>query len=332
MLDTLAARFREDVLPVIQRFGAFIQESVVPALQHALPMLEQFAGEVLSAIADSFRNDVQPVLEAFVKVLRDPLLPALASVAGFVKDELLPQFVQLGKWLADHKEVVVAAVAAYVSFQVAVMAIAAVQFATVVIGVTTAFIAMTQAVGFATAAQTLLNIAMTANPIGLVVVAIAALVAGAILVWQNWDHITETLGRFADVVHDKVGGAFSALGSGVKSTVNWIIDSINRLISAWNGLQFSVALPFGNEINIGTPDIPHIPRLDRGGIITRPGLVFADRGEQFGGVGAAVAPLPRGGTTLVLQVNSEGEANAVLRAVQALERVGAIQRISIVGA
>jgi hypothetical protein len=41
-----------------------------------------------------------------------------------------------------------------------------------------------------TAAQWLLNAAMTANPIGLVVVAIAALVAGIILIVKNWDKVT----------------------------------------------------------------------------------------------------------------------------------------------
>ena len=42
-----------------------------------------------------------------------------------------------------------------------------------------------------TAAQWLLNAALTANPIGVVIMAIAALVAGSILLYKNWGKVTQ---------------------------------------------------------------------------------------------------------------------------------------------
>lgn len=46
-----------------------------------------------------------------------------------------------------------------------------------------------------TAAQILLNIALTANPIGLIIVGIAALIAGIVVLVQNWDLVTAAVKR-----------------------------------------------------------------------------------------------------------------------------------------
>lgn len=68
-------------------------------------------------------------------------------------------------------------------------------------------------------AQIALNIAMIANPIGLVVVAVAALVAGLILAYRN----SET---FRNVVH--------AAGRAGRDAINWVVDSVKTL---WGWIQ-----------------------------------------------------------------------------------------------
>jgi phage-related protein len=52
-----------------------------------------------------------------------------------------------------------------------------------------ALIASTIAIKAVTVAQWLWNVAMTANPIGLIVAAIAALIAAGVLLWKNWDKV-----------------------------------------------------------------------------------------------------------------------------------------------
>ncbi len=104
-----------------------------------------------------------------------------------------------------------------------------------------AFKAITAGVALWTAAQALLNAAMAANPIGLIIVAIAVLIGLIILVVKNWDHITAAVGRAWSAIRDfatglwtKVVGAFRA----VRDAIFALLD--NPLIKA-AGLIF---LPF----------------------------------------------------------------------------------------
>jgi phage-related protein len=64
-----------------------------------------------------------------------------------------------------------------------------------------------------TAAQWLLNAALAANPIGLVVLAIAGLVAAFILAWKH-----------SETFRDIVTGAFNAVWSAIKFVFDWVKD------------------------------------------------------------------------------------------------------------
>jgi hypothetical protein len=72
-------------------------------------------------------------------------------------------------------------------------------------------------------AQALLNIALRANPIGLVITALAALVAGLILAYQK----SETFRRI-------VNGAFEAVKKVAVEAIQKIVWIIDRLMGAWS--------------------------------------------------------------------------------------------------
>jgi len=57
----------------------------------------------------------------------------------------------------------------------------------------------------ATAAQWALNVAMNANPIGLIVTAVAALAAGVYLLYKNWDKVTGAIKRAVDAIKRFIG-------------------------------------------------------------------------------------------------------------------------------
>ncbi|MFA7265142.1 MAG: phage tail tape measure protein [Candidatus Nanopelagicales bacterium] len=89
-----------------------------------------------------------------------------------------------------------------------------------------------------TAAQWLLNIALNANPIGLIVIAIAALIAGIVLLWNNCE-------TFRNVVMAVWGAIKTAIGA----VVDWITGTAvpflqqawelikTGLQAAWNAIQ-----------------------------------------------------------------------------------------------
>ncbi len=93
-------------------------------------------------------------------------------------------------------------------------------------------------------------------------------------------------------IQNTLASIWETMKGTVRSGVNTIIGFINRLIGAWNALSFtipgfSVEIPHvdvpgvgrvggGNlgweGVNVGTPDLPMIPTLDAGAVVTQPTL------------------------------------------------------------
>ncbi|MBG0560730.1 hypothetical protein [Actinoplanes aureus] len=182
------------------------------------------------------------------------------------------------------------------------------------------------------AAQWLLNIAMTANPIGLVVLAVVGLIAIFAVLWAKsdgfrafwiglWGKIQSAassvgtwfrdtlwqkwiLGAFNSIVSkgQQVLGWFQALPGRLRSALSGAFDglksafrsAINWLISKWN--NFSLTLGGGSVLGMNIPSVtlntPNIPMLAKGGVVPR------TRGGRLAVIGEgdedeAVAPLSK---------------------------------------
>ncbi len=165
-------------------------------------------------------------------------------------------------------------------------------------------------IGAVTAVQWAWNAAMSANPIGLVVVAIGALIAIVVLIatktdwfqrlWHGiWNGIIVPVRKAWDWLYANVGKLFSWMGKKVsdvitvtKSQFAKIKDIIyapfraafNAVARAWNstvgGFGFSVPgwVPGvgGNSFSI-----PSMPQLAVGGDVLRSGLAFIHAGERI---------------------------------------------------
>ena len=167
----------------------------------------------------------------------------------------------------------------------------------------------------AAAGQWLLNVAMSANPIGIIIVAIAALVAGLIWfftqtklgkeVWHNmvtgigvawnwlWNSVIKpvgdfivfsfkTIGSIAGTVFSTIGsiisGVFGAAVSIARNNINIMIDLINGIIGNINGIGSAIKTATGGAIDIR---IGKIPRLATGGVTNGPMLAVI--GDNPGG-------------------------------------------------
>lgn len=84
--------------------------------------------------------------------------------------------------------------------------------------------AQSVATGIATAAQWALNAAMAASPIGLIVLAVAALAAGLVFAWQK----SETFRNIVGGALDAVMKAVDPVVDGIESMVGWVVDATRK--------------------------------------------------------------------------------------------------------
>jgi hypothetical protein len=142
-----------------------------------------------------------------------------------------------------------------------------------------------------TAAQAVFNFVMSANPIMLVVLAIAALVAALVLAYKN-----------SEAFRNVVNKLFSAIKTGVTTSVNFIKGYLETVMGFYKSIFNGIAKLWNNTIgklSFSVPDwvpglggkgfdVPNIPMLAEGGIVNSPTLaMIGEAGPE------AVVPLDR---------------------------------------
>ena len=180
---------------------------------------------------------------------------------------------------------------------------------------------------------------LTTNPIGLAILAIAALIAIGVAIFRNWDAIKEKATEVWGAVKDAFVGAFEGIKNAVRPIVNTVLGYYNALITgvesavnaiarAINGLP-SITVPdwvpiFGGRQysipNIPNVSFPKIPMLADGGIVRSATLALIGEGGP-----EAVIPLDRldqagGGPTYVINVTGALDAEGVARQIERILR------------
>jgi hypothetical protein len=141
-------------------------------------------------------------------------------------------------------------------------------------GLATAILVLNTAVKLYTAVQLLLNIAMAANPVGLVVVAVAALVAGFLLLVEKTGSVKNafmTMGNFIIGIFERIANTY--------------VNMINKIIEGLNVLP-GVNIPFVPKIDLPQFNIPSAG----GAAGATSGPDFVER--RFGGPVVPVIPAP----------------------------------------
>ncbi len=177
-----------------------------------------------------------------------------------------------------------------------------------------------------TAALPILGVAFTAlmGPIGLIIAAIAALIAVGVLVWKNWDTISAkakaiwgNIVEWFKSVADKIGGFFTSMADAIKdaffNAVNWVIDRLNSLIGLINKIPGVNIAPLKNAGVTpikettpawhgmeGPPPGIGIPGFQYGGIMPYTGLAYLHRGET-------VIPTNESPQTIIIRNELDGE-------------------------
>jgi len=274
------AKAHDGNMGALKRLGVSLDETTVKNKDFGAAVVElgdQFKGS-LAANADTAAGKMAIMSNSLNEAKESvgyALLPALTSLTAV--------FQKIAPFIQEHADLIGKAVLVVGALTGAIMlAGAAVK----------AYETITKAM---TIAQTLLNAVMEMNPIGLVVIAIAALTAAFIIAYQHSEKFRDIItGAFnavktvATVVGDAIAFYFKTVFGAIKMEINAIISLANMAIRALNNIHVKLpAFLGGMEFGI---DLPTIPMLAEGGIVTKPTLAM------IGEAGAeAVVPLNKGG-------------------------------------
>ena len=165
---------------------------------------------------DEFQPAIQDTIDTITRLIEksdefEPAFRAVGDVINLVIDALL--------WLIDHGEAVIgvltslgAGIAAYVAYTTAIKVMKEGWMALEIVQKGVA------------AAQTVLNTVMAANPIGLVIAAITALVTAFIYLWNNceefrefWINLWDKIKEIAEKVWKAIKEVFTKAWDGIKN-------------------------------------------------------------------------------------------------------------------
>jgi TP901 family phage tail tape measure protein len=142
----------------------------------------------IEAFQKNGKNAIEQLTSAIRKINIEKIINSIKIFLEIMKNII--------KFIKPLTPLIVTLVAALWTYQKVMLAIAIAQQAMLMIAPFLKFIkvvmVMAKAKGVWTAAQWALNVAMNANPIGLIITGIAALIAIGFLVVKNWDLIKET--------------------------------------------------------------------------------------------------------------------------------------------
>lgn len=163
----------------------------------------------ISPVTSSITNGFAKILEKILELVGEENLEQWANDISSAFDDfinnVLPTIEAGLKWIIDNKDTIIAGIvgigAAFATFKVV----------TLIQGIVSALQGMSLAQAAVTAAQWLMNAAMSANPIGLIIAAIAGLVTAFLWLWNNceefrnfwiglWDSIVAVVGPILDVI------------------------------------------------------------------------------------------------------------------------------------
>lgn len=252
--DNLAASFGEALLPVLERAAGAAQGAVTwmaenqTAVMVLVGAMGLLAGAIVTTTAAMRALEVARAIAAAYGVLTGSTVTNTAATIANGAAWLARQAGAGAVFLATAAASIATTTGAWLLNTTAVVAntaanLAAAAGAAIVRGGLMAW----------TAAQWALNVAMTANPIGLVIAAIAALIAAVVLAYQRFDWFRNAVdaawrgvqAAISGVVSWFTGTAGPAIGGMVDRLAAWWRNMQAGAQAAWAGVQYAIATVTG---------------------------------------------------------------------------------------
>ena len=203
-------------------------------------------GEKAQPILTAVRNGFASLLEAASSLLEDvdmdAITVAIENAFSWFLNTAVPAIKEAIQWVIDHKDLIIGMITAigagFVAWNVVQIVSGAIQ----------AFTSFTSALKVAKTAFSALDLAMKMNVIGIVVTAVAALVAGFIYLWNNcegfrdfwlnmWEHIKNAFAATVEWLKGaaaSIGEFFSNAWEGIKKAWSATTDFFSGV---WSGIK-----------------------------------------------------------------------------------------------
>lgn len=248
----------------------------------------QFAREADTAAGAQQRANAQ--WQDAQAQLGEVLLPIMADLAGKLAD--------VAQWVTENSTEVTILVGIIAGFAAGIL---------ILNGAITAYRTIATV---ATAAQIAWNLAMTANPIGLIITAIGLLVAAIVLIATNWEDVQKVV---ADVWESIIGW--------IEDGIGWIQDAIG-----WFGELLGIkSQAESGGIGDGGWDVPPVPPTWGAFDEVLYSAYLADQGDDADGTGGwegwsapytTSDPAERAGDTYYIDVHGAIDVDGVARAIE----------------
>ena len=217
----------------------------------------QDAPDKLKLAVQGLKVDLAQTTNEILTEFGPDIEKAIESIGTALKEDIIPAIKSFVSWILDNKSAILATLSGIAA------GFAAFKIAKTVMALVKAFQAFKVAQEGATVAQWLLNTAMNANPIGLIIAGITALVAAFAVLWNKseafrnffigmWEGIKATVGAIWDgikaifegawegikIIWDAVVEYFTAIWEGIKFVFDVVADYFKMIFeTAWNYIK-----------------------------------------------------------------------------------------------
>ena len=174
----------KNLLPIIQKMVTWFTERIVPAIGRVIALIEKNKDKL------------------------EPLNKAFETLAKFVGEKVVPAVIEFGKWLVKYQGWLIP-IAGGILAIVAALKIYAI-YVRIVAAVTKAWAAV----------QAAFNLVMSANPLGLIILAVIGLVAAFVIAYKR-----------SETFRNVVDGAFRAIKTVVMNVINFLKPFITTAFS-----------------------------------------------------------------------------------------------------
>lgn len=265
----------ESLAPVIVAELPSMVSDILPHLVSATKSLVTGLISQLPALGKAVLDAIPSIFDGMTDVIGESSVGKLKGAFEGLKNTITDTFSNIGPMLKDFCEGGISTFcdALSTAMDLASGAISVIEALSPVIGAVAGAIitykgavllwnaaetAKNVVMGISTAAQWALNVAMTANPIGIVIVAIGALVGAFIVLWNKSEGFRNFWINLWEKVKAIVTSAWEGIKAGFEKIKNGISAVKEKVSTMWNGVKEKTSELWGGVKNVVSEKLNNI--------------------------------------------------------------------------